>query len=189
MKSSFRSVRVALFVVGGIGAAALVNGCSAGPEGSEQTGEGNQDLTRIHIPPLEYPIQTATSSQTDQAGGNICENWYVPVPSPLVQFNCTQGVQYSEQTFGGHTWWGYAFACSQPVVPSWLGGGSGWPAPPPRATGMNIGLSTVAYDTCVGNADPGWELVWLEYTGDGPPIGGSGCKDETCQHVIPHLPQ
>ncbi len=185
MKSSFRSVRVALIVVGAIGAAALVNGCSAGPEGSEQTGEGNQDFTKIPIQQIHN--LASETGPADPSANNYCASTTVsPPPSLLAQYNCTLGDLYGTPTSNPlNATWSYAFACEAGIT-SVLPKSLGLPIPSeltliPSNEPIDdlVSWEVTAKNSCFGNADTGWVIVVDTFFH--VPITG-GCVGTACDN-------
>ncbi len=183
MKSSLRSIRFALVVVGSLGAASMMNGCGAGPDGAEETGDSKQATTIIRIPPLrEISAETGIA---DPYAGNACVSYTVSVPPTLpAQYNCTLGALYgsfSGPYAGGDLGsWSYAFACEAGIV-GHLPAGLGMPVPS-ELDGVNViseslFTKTGIQNSCFGSADSGWVIVIDTFYQT--PITG-GCVGTAC---------
>jgi hypothetical protein len=173
MKSSFRSVRIALIVVGTLGVAAVVNGCSAGPDGTEQTGEGNQaySLRPGGPPPL---ITISSDTYAPQASsGESCLNYYVPPPTQLTGYDCSFGVQVSWGPGDSAIIW----ACDSDVS---LPGGYLTMSP---GGGLTSIMNATGDNPCYGNPHPGYVLVMQAWATS--VIGSGNCPNAGCGHVVP----
>jgi len=190
MKSSFRSVRVALVVVGSIGVGAVVNGCSAGPDGSEQTGEANQAMTILPISLLNT-ITTETGPE-DPNADTACYNYHIAVPSLLAGYGCTQGVQFEpdpDSDFNGDGW-SYAFACKCAPNPlpvrqlhqdgTLLGLIPPGPISPSEFSEVVYTTNSYGNNACFGTADNGWILVIDQFNWGGLP---GGCQGPNCNRL------
>jgi hypothetical protein len=165
-----------------IGLALLANGCSAG---TEQTGSEGSNLT---IPPGGLTIMDPTIkwyTGTPWGGNDICDDYYVPVPSSLTSlgWDCTYGVEFewADDPVGG----GYAFACRNgSSLPGTLGlpndPGPKGPRGPSPGTEILYTSPWPLDDTnqpisCFGQADSGWTLVIDIWYPGGSPAGCHNC--------------
>ncbi len=175
MKSRFRAVRVAMVVVSAVGVGAVMNGCSAGADGSEQTGETNQAF----IQPKHPNTITWETGPADPNAAGTCYNYTIAVPPALAEYGCTQGVEFSTHPFEVL----YAFACKGapnplPVQQANQDGATllGLPSPGPSHESVYAGNAWLD-NACFGSADPGWILVVDDFNFDGC---GHGCPGSAC---------
>jgi hypothetical protein len=193
MKSSFRSVRAALVVVSAVGVGAVMNGCSAGADGGEQTGEANQATTIRPVPIQSIHNLASETGPADPYAGDTCVSFSVaPPPSLLAQYDCTLGDLYGSPSADPITGvWSYAFACEAGitgVLPKSLG----LPIPP-EVTAIpslepideSVTWSTLAQNSCFGNSDAGWVIVVDSFYH--LPISGN-CIGSNCDDGQPNPP-